>query len=84
MINNICGYWFKIKFNISNGHEDPLDLYKEDPDAVNVQWFLWHDKMRYFNKNQIAVCFLRISNDVWLLTTIKRITKLLKWMLRKK
>lgn len=67
----------KIKFNISNGHEDPLDLYKEDPDVVNVQWFLWHDKMRYFNKNQIAVCFLRISNDVWLLTTIKRITKLL-------
>ena len=67
----------KIKFNIFNGHEDPLDLYKEDPDAVNVQWFLWHDKMRYFNKNQIAVCFLRISNDVWLLTTIKRITKLL-------
>ena len=25
----------KIKFNISNGYEDPLELYKENPDKVN-------------------------------------------------
>ena len=65
----------RIKFNISNGHEDPLDLYKENPDKVNVQWFLWHDTRRYFGVGQTAICFLRISTDTWLLTTIKKITR---------
>lgn len=65
----------RIKFNIWNGYHDPLDLYKEDPDLVNVQWFLWHDEARYFHTGQTAICFLRISTDVWLLTTIKKITK---------
>lgn len=65
----------RIKFNISNGHEDPLDLYKENPDKVNVEWFLWHDERRYFHTGQTAICFLRIGTDIWLLTTIKRITR---------
>lgn len=67
----------KIKFNIHNGHSDPLDLYKQNPDEVNVGWFLWHEKRRYFQEGQIAICLLRIAADTWLLTTIKRITKLL-------
>lgn len=65
----------KIKFNIWNGHTDPLELYKEDPDKVNIEWFLWHEHRRYFHTGQIAICFLRISADTWLLTTIKRIDK---------
>lgn len=65
----------RIKFNIHNGHTDPLELYKEDPDKVNVEWFLWHDSRRYFRKGQIAICFLRIATDTWLLTTIKKIVK---------
>lgn len=65
----------RIKFNIHNGHTDPLELYKEDPDKVNVEWFLWHDSRRYFHEGQIAICFLRITTDTWLLTTIKKITK---------
>ena len=39
----------RVKFNISNGYDDPLDLYKTNPDEVNVTWFLWHDDRRYFN-----------------------------------
>lgn len=65
----------RIKFNIWNGYHDPLDLYKEDPDLVNVQWFLWHDERRYFHTGQTAICFLRIGTDIWLLTTIKKITR---------
>lgn len=65
----------KIKFNIHNGYTDPLELYKENPDKVNIEWFLWHEKSRYFRKGRIAICFLRIAADVWLLTTIKEITK---------
>ncbi len=67
----------KIKFNIYNGYSDPLELYKQDPEEINVGWFLWHEKSRYFQKGQTAICFLRISTDTWLLTTIKEITKLL-------
>lgn len=65
----------RIKLNIWNGYHDPLELYKEDPDMVNTQWFLWHDERRYFHTGQTAVCFLRIGSDTWLLTTVKKITR---------
>lgn len=65
----------RIKFNIWNGYHDPLELYKEDPDLVNIQWFLWHDERRYFRAGQTAICFLRVGMDTWLLTTIKTITR---------
>lgn len=65
----------RVKFNISNGYTDPLELYKENPEKVNTTWFLWHDNRRYFHSGQTAICFLRISTDTWLLTTIKRIIR---------
>lgn len=67
----------RVKFNISNGYDDPLDLYKTNPDEVNVTWFLWHDDRRYFNVGQTAICLLKLRDDQWLLTTIKKITRLL-------
>lgn len=67
----------KVKFNQHNSWEDPLDLYQNDPEIVNTQWFLWHKKQRYFTPGQLAICFLKLSEDSWLLTTIKRITKTL-------
>lgn len=65
----------RVKFNISNGYTDPLELYKENPEKVNTTWFLWHDNRRYFHSGQTAICFLRISTDTWLLTTMKRIIR---------
>ena len=65
----------RVKFNIYNGYHDPMDLYKEDPDKVNVEWLLWRKKRGYFRTGQIAVCFLKVAWDTWLLTTIKRITR---------
>ena len=67
----------RVKFNIYNGFDDPLDLYKTNPDEVNVTWFLWHDDRRYFNVGQTAICLLKLRADQWLLTTIKKITRLL-------
>ena len=67
----------RVKFNISNGYDDPLDLYNTNPDEVNVTWFLWHDDRRYFNVGQTAICLLKLRGDQWLLTTIKKITRLL-------
>lgn len=65
----------KIKFNQSNGYEDPMELYQNNPDIVNNQWLFWRSKQRYFYVGQIAICFLKLSYDTWLLTTIKRVTK---------
>ena len=65
----------KIKFNQSNGQDDPMELYQDNPDIVNNQWLFWRNKQRYFYVGQIAVCLLKLSYDTWLLTTIKRVTK---------
>lgn len=65
----------RIKFNQHNGTDDPMDLYLENPDIVNVRWFLWRSQRKYFRVGQVAVCLLKLSYDTWLLTTIKRITK---------
>lgn len=67
----------RVKFNICDGSDDSLDLYKTNPDEVNVTWFLWHDDRRYFNVGQTAICLLKLRGDQWLLTTIKKITRLL-------
>lgn len=65
----------KIKFNQYNGFDNPMDLYKSNPEIVNTQWLFWNAKQRYFNVGQIAICFLKLSYDLWLLTTIKCVTK---------
>lgn len=65
----------KIRFNQFNGEDNPLDLYVRNPEIVNTQFFLWRTKQRYFNVGQIAICLLKLSEDMWLLTTIKKITK---------
>ena len=65
----------KIRFNQHNGSENPLDLYVRDPEYVNSQYFLWRSQRRYFSVGQIAICFLKISEDMWLLTTIKKIKR---------
>lgn len=65
----------KIKLNQSNGIDDPMELYQQDPEIVNTQWLFWKEKRRYFYEGQIAICFLKLTWDTWLLTTIKKITK---------
>ena len=65
----------KIKFNQLSDTTDPLDLYQKGPEIVNTEWLFWKEKQRYFYEGQIAICFLKLSGDTWLLTTIKRITK---------
>lgn len=65
----------KIKFNQHNGFDNPMDLYKNNPEIVNTQWLFWNTKQRYFDVGQIAICLLKLSYDLWLLTTIKLVTK---------
>ena len=65
----------KIKFNQSSPDENPLDLYQKNPEIVNTQWLFLRESRHYFAVGQIAICFLKLTWDTWLLTTIKRITK---------
>lgn len=65
----------KIKFNQWNGHEDPIELFQKNPDEINTKWFFWRTKQRYFKVGQDAICLLKLSQDTWLLTTMKHITK---------
>ena len=65
----------KVKFNQDDGNENPIELYLQDSDIINTQWLFWRNKRRYFTVGQIAICFLKLSYDTWLLTTIKRVTK---------
>ena len=65
----------KVKFNQFNGDTDPMDEYLRDPEVINTTWLFWRAKNRYFFVGQIAICFLKLTWDTWLLTTIKRVTK---------
>lgn len=67
----------KVKFNLYNGSEDPLKVWLDNKELVNKQWLFWHVSRRYFREGDIAVCLVRIGGDLWLLTTVQRVTKVL-------
>lgn len=65
----------KVKFNIWDGYHDPIELFKTDPEEINTKWLFWNEKRKYFRVGQIAICVARIEGDLWLLTTVKEVTK---------
>lgn len=67
----------KVKFNVWNGYEHPLDVFKRDPELVNRDWLLWKPDSgeRYFAVGNIAINLIPIGCDEWLMTTIQKITE---------
>lgn len=67
----------KIKLNIWNGYTSPLDEYKNDPDIVNNNWFLYKPESgkNYFYEGEIAMNFIPLGDATWLLTSVKKIIK---------
>lgn len=65
----------KVKFNQTDGNEEPMELYLRDSKIINDHWLFWRNKQRYFNVGQVAICLLKLSYDTWLLTTIKKVTE---------
>lgn len=65
----------KVRFNQYNGEVEPMEVYLRNPDDVNTTWLFWRAKRRYFNVGEIAFCLFQLSQDTWLLSTIKRITR---------
>ena len=74
LIKNLNFENTKIKFNLNNGHDDPIDLYANNPELINNKWLFWRTKKRNFRVGQTAICLVRMSGKFWLLTTIKKVT----------
>ena len=65
----------KIRFNQYNGEIEPMEAYLRNSDNVNTTWLFWRSKRRYFNVGEIAICLLKLSQNSWLLSTIKEVTQ---------
>ena len=65
----------KVKFNKYDGFDNPIEVYKTNPDIINKQWLYWRAKNRYFEVGQIAICLVKIREDYWLLTTVDTVDK---------
>lgn len=60
----------KIRFNQGNGNENPIDLYKNNPNEL-LNWQYWNSQK--FKQNQLVIGFVQLHDDEWLLFTIGRI-----------
>lgn len=69
------GTGVKVKLNMYSG-DHPINDWLDDPDAVNTGWLFYKSKQRHFNVGDIAVCLVQLPQhgDIWLLTTIKKVT----------
>ncbi|WKN41709.1 GIY-YIG nuclease family protein [Tunicatimonas pelagia] len=64
----------KVKFNVSNGVKDPIDIFKENREEL-LQWQFWNSSKRSYYEGQVTIGFVLIENYKWLLFDISRITK---------
>ena len=69
----------KAKFNVFNTVENPRDAYLRDKELVNTEWLFWQatDKKHDLWPGVIALNFIPLGGDNWLLTTIKKVTQCL-------
>lgn len=66
----------KIRFNQSNNDNfEPIKLFKEKNERLYDGQFWNYSKNKSFKYGQIAVGFLKLNNDKWLLFDISKITK---------
>ena len=68
----------RVKLNMYNGEEEPIEIYNNNPDEINNVWLLWRKERNYFPCiGTLAISLVYKDKDKWLLTTVKRITKIL-------
>jgi hypothetical protein len=66
----------KIRFNQSNNNDfEPVKLFKEKDEGLYNGQFWNYSKAKSFQVGQIAIGFIRIEYDKWLLFDISEITK---------
>ena len=69
----------KVRFSQGNGGEEAVEVYKRDSEMINTRWLLWRNKRRFFKVGDIVLSLLRVREE-WLLTAVKKITKVLDQM----
>ncbi len=68
----------KIKFNQTNpAGENPLEIWLKDPEKVNTTWLFWEESKNRLQVGDIALSLIDMEKDRWLLTSAKKITKVL-------
>ncbi|TAJ13095.1 GIY-YIG nuclease family protein [Marinilabiliaceae bacterium JC017] len=65
----------KIRFNQSTSNANPIDVFKNDRYSLLNWQFHNYSKNRSFYEGQIAIGFVRIEGDKWLLFDISLITR---------
>lgn len=64
----------KIRFVLTNRIVDPLELFKSDKDSL-MNWQFWNYSKKLFREGEIAIGFVKVEKDKWLLFDISRVTK---------
>ena len=65
----------KIRFNQSNGVDDPIEIFKNDPKKL-LDWNYWNSQS--YKVGQISIGLVKINYDEWLLFTVGTIMKVKK------
>ena len=65
----------KVRFCAHNSEGSQLDVYFSDPDGVNHHALFNRTKQSFFKVGMLAMCLLKLSEESWLLTTIKEVKK---------
>ena len=65
----------KIRFNINLGGKNPISLFKNNDEETILIGHYWNGKKKNFKNGENTVGFIRIKEDLWLLTHIGKITK---------
>jgi hypothetical protein len=67
----------KIRFNQSNGIDDPISIFKDKEKRDKLMhWQFWnYSDKRSFYEGQTAIGFIKVEGDKWLLFDISRVTK---------
>lgn len=65
----------KFRFNQSNGIENPLEIFKNDRKRL-IEWQFWnYASKRSFYEGDIAVGFVKVEGNKWLLFDVSIVTK---------
>jgi len=65
----------KIRFNIRNNAGNPLEIFKNNREQLQIWQFWNYSTKKSFAEGNIAIGFVRIEGDKWLLFDISRVTK---------
>ena len=62
----------KVRFCQNNGEQDPIELFKKDPDSL-LEWHYWNSQK--YKVGQYAIGLVKMNGEEWLLFTVGKITR---------